>query len=230
MKISLSVIIVLLFVVCSSEAQYEKIVKDRSLAKIQKPPSSKLWFSIKKGMTEKEVLDILGKPISGDNFEVIKKEYPKHHDNFLYSWSYGELNAMGNTGPKISNFSVRFTQGKVEYIDDHFGVKALDPSVKISVPVPLWPESEVIYSHYPRIIDLRWWASVGEGSITYEIQVDHKYMGKWSTTRSTVYKNIQSVSTTLSFTGKQPGRWRIRATNGKDKSKWSKYQMFVFTK
>lgn len=199
-----------------------------AVERVQFHPAFESWSQVSHGMTEKHVIEILGKPKSGSPWDDYKS-FPDS-ENAQYNWNYGSLYPESASDPAVSEFSVTFTQGLVVRKDDPFGGAAIKSSGVPTTPNLFLPEDKTMFDHFPRIIDLRWWASSGSVPITYEVSIEVKYpSGEWGV-EDGLQKHVDGLHVAMSFPGSNQGRWRVRGMNKDGVGEWSEYRSFKFSR
>lgn len=174
-----------------------------------KQPDYTAWQSIKTGMSEAQVIKVLGNP-------RIKLSTDQE-----YIWNYGTVVQMSSTSPSPAQFAVSFDNGKVSQIENPFNGKfSTDGSPTTSSII--YPKSNATFSHLPRNIDLRWYPASGKYPMTYKVEIATSTSSKEETTTQ------PSLTTSIAKAGNV--RWRIKAINNQGESAWSKFHAFRFTK
>ena len=85
------------------------------------PPLEK-WRRVAVGMTERQVLDIIGEPIEKEPSMSLADLLPaSERTRRIYSWKYGELEFPPELFPSPFEFQVYFSRGVVYEIEDPFG-------------------------------------------------------------------------------------------------------------
>lgn len=186
-------------------------------------PVPRNWKLIKTGMSYAEVVRILGEPID-DPFRPKFKEVA--HAYFSYGW----LDLPFIPGPRTYSFLVQFNaQSKVCYIQDPFAGAFSENGIP-SKPIILIPHEGQVFSHFPRIVDVRWHPPAGDYPMKFELQIGHgSQAGEFRDDVANVYDDLDSVYFCCSFVGASPGRVRVRAKNPKGISEWSDFCTFRFT-
>jgi hypothetical protein len=189
----------------------------RTLVESVQPDYSK-WESLEVGMTEVEVKKLLGDPIEKNSFGLI----------------YGRIKFDSPSMPESFEFSVRIREGKALHWGHPFGGK-LSRDGKLTTPMLIYPRDRSKFDHYPRFVDLRWSPSSGKYPIEYDIEVESGHYEVKGKDRKAVFvwTNFQNLVTELpyaafAFGGKNPGRWRVRASNEFGESNWSEWRLFEF--
>lgn len=193
-------------------------------------PDYAKWLQIKVGMTEKEVKQILGTPLSEDRVPpefIFDPQYVK-------LLTYGRIRFNSPSLPGAFEFHVATKLGKVsETIDPFGGVFSTDG--KPTTPSPVAPKDHTVFEYYPRFVDLRWTPSSGEYPIEYVIEVEAGQLEQSADKEKSEYhyyfeerQNSNCPYQAISFVGKNPGRWRVKATNKKGESDWSEWSYFRF--
>jgi hypothetical protein len=106
----------------------------------------------------------------------------------------------------------------------------------LSMPVPLSPADRSVFDHFPRTTTFKWEPSIGDGPITYYLEIQYSWagddadFGSWAEGDHEGGLRITSdTQYTMNFYGAQPGRWRVKATNSCGESIWSPWQYFRYT-
>lgn len=186
-------------------------------------PDSRNWKLIKAGMTYSEVVGILGEPMD-DPFRPKFKEVANAY------FSFGWLDLPFVPRPRTYSFLVQFNaQGKVCYIQDPFAGAFSEDGIP-SKPIILIPQEGQIFSHFPRIVDVRWHPPAGDYPMKFELQIGHgSPAGEFRDEVARAYDDLESVYFCDSFVGACPGRVRVRAKNHKGTGEWSDFRTFRFT-
>ena len=191
-------------------------------------PSFESWSRVTVGMSEGEVIKILGKPLDGSSWDDYKAL--PNSENAQYQWSYGSLYARSDSHPFSSDFDVVFRKGLVVRLSDLFGGSPVRSSGRPQAPKLFIPANNSTFEHFPRILDLRWWASSGNLPITYEVSVEVKYPnGEWGIEKD-LQQRADSLHIAMIFPGANEGRWRVRGLNQDGAGDWSDYSGFKFTR
>jgi len=143
------------------------------------------WSRVKEGMTEAEVLDLLGKPLERDTEEEAIAFMRKEHnlteaqaeafihtggDRYGFVWLYGQIRYESPVIPYPYQFRLIFVQGRVVHKGDPFKGR-LSPDGKPTTPIPILPSHGTLFKYSPRFVDMRWEPSSGEYPMEYEIEV-----------------------------------------------------------
>jgi hypothetical protein len=185
-------------------------------------PNPKNWQRIKKGMSIKEVIYLLGKPL--DDF-LRGGKAKKTKDCYYY---YGYLNLPYIPHPRAYSFLIYFDQkGLVSIKEDPFRGEISENGVPTK-PILISPIGGTLFSHYPRIIDVRWQPPAGEYPMKFEVEIGHgvpdgRYFDEIRE------RDLKSVYYCFSFVGAQPGRLRVRARNSCGIGPWSDFVNFEFS-
>jgi len=107
-----------------------------------------------------------------------------------------------------------------------------------SVPMPSYPQNKSVFNNYPRTTTFYWSGSIGEGPITYTLEVQYSWcagsdeFGSWAEGcyAPLVFGGLTSTQYTFDFVGGQPGRWRVKASNSYGESDWSEWWYFRYTR
>ena len=202
-------------------------------------PDYAKWSQVKEGMTEAEVLDLLGKPleqhteesfVAGQRAEIKIVRYLRSssatHVDF---WTYGQIKYGSPVIPSAYRFVILFDDGRVACKCDPFHGK-LSPDGKPTTPNV--SRSLDRFDHYPRFVDLRWGPSSGEYPMEYEIMVSHadhvideetKRIGSVNWVDATLHSRLPHITVVAETT---LGRWKVKAKNRLGESDWSETQNF----
>lgn len=195
-------------------------------------PDPIAWVKVRPGMSEEDVLKLLGEPI--------KKESPRENTEenqiWLYRWCYGHLPIDVAHVPAHFEFELLLHRGKVCLTVQPFEVN--DPTVLLgprpSLPRMIYPQEGQTFVHYPRIVDFRWQPSVGDYPISYEVEIQAVESAddssapmdvEWRQPLSTRV-DIPYLSTELPGTTRY--RWRVKARNRYGESEWTGFATFTF--
>ena len=190
------------------------------------------WKKIEKGMTEQQVLDLLGEPVQ----RMPREPSPKsriNSDKYWYPWLYGELRFHSDAFPADSPFlfQVRFHKGIVEDCLDPFDHEILDNGHPTTPKSLTPPDRTTFKNNSPRWLDLRWGPVAGEGVITYDVEVNTNiYADELLRMRRDLV--VVSQSTQIPYlpfwASGMPGWWRVRARNHLAASEWIAMQRFSY--
>jgi len=177
------------------------------------------WESVKVGMTEEELKNLLGKPLAnaGDSPGLI----------------FGRIKFASPSMPDSFDFYVLIHEGKVLETGHPFGGD-LSTNGKPTTPVLIYPQDRSKFDHFPRFVDLRWYPSSGKYPMRYAVEVESgNYKVDGNGRRAVVYNNEVEITSELpyaafAFGGKNPGRWRVKAKNALGESNWSEWRLFQF--
>jgi hypothetical protein len=102
----------------------------------------------------------------------------------------------------------------------------------LAVPKQISPPNKSHFTHYPRKLTLRWTAVRGASAYDVEVDcLDCRVKGQWDSQNGSAWKtasNIKSTNYAFTFVGDNQGRWRVRASQGTQKSQWSSWWYFDF--
>ena len=186
------------------------------------------WQQVKIGMHRDDVLRLLGEPLHRQDADPTVSSY---------LWEFGHLEfahpaiPSGGFGFLIS---FEFSTHRVDEVWDPFDGQLSNDGVP-TVPRLVLPHDDSQWNHFPRFLDLRWQPSSGRYPIRYEIEVSvGQDVWEGSDVVSVEYVALPSRTSdvphhTISFVGKQEGRWRVRAENRLGQSEWSEFHHFEFT-
>ncbi|MEP7015639.1 MAG: hypothetical protein ABI925_09375 [Verrucomicrobiota bacterium] len=187
-------------------------------------PNYEAWKLVSNGMTEVEVIQILGKPESGLRLEEMGQDR-----SGTTAWHYWTLYPRSKVFPGGVHFLVWMKEGKVfSKSDPHGGDSSLDG--KPTVPRLCLPQDKTQFTRSEsHIVDLRWLPSAGQCPMIYDVELDLSTQDepggpeRWFTqTHTPADEPYLAVGTG----GVQPHRWRVRARNALGISDWSNYFYF----
>lgn len=186
-------------------------------------PDLNKWSQITNGMSETELIQLLGEPINRINPTT---EYEPDH---LYPLYYGYTSKRSDIFALDLDLKVFIKMGKVAHVEDWFGGVEISRDGLPTIPKLLKPANNIILNHYPRVVDFRWYVASGVYPMRYEVNVDTYYYSseQWSYANS--FKSVKEPYYSYIHAGKNKGRWRVRAINEKGTSEWSEFQYFTFT-
>jgi hypothetical protein len=111
-----------------------------------------------------------------------------------------------------------------------------EEAAALSMPIPLSPADRSVFDHLPRTTTFMWEPSIGDGPITYRLEIQYSWEGDFTEFGSWVEGDYGSgmvitsdTQYTMDFYGAQPGRWRVKAINSCGESIWSPWQYFRYT-
>jgi hypothetical protein len=182
-------------------------------------PDYKRWVSVKVGMNREQVVSLLGKPLRDFYFGGTINE---HH------YIFGYLQMPYSPHPRTHCFMVYFDiDGKVCGKSDPFdGVFSTDG--RPSKPRIIIPTEKQAFTHYPRIVDIRWFPCSGVYPLSYTVEIGTGSKD-WKFMRDEEYdSDLYSPYFVTTHAGTQPGRIRIRGRNSLGYGEWSDYRFFEF--
>ncbi len=125
------------------------------------------WRSLAVGMSETEVMTVMGKPYQKDPRPAAETNSMAVN---LYSWKYGEItfNSFNTKGSYL--YAVIFHDGRVHEISDPWNGKVSSDGGP-TVPELVLPDAGQTLQHYPRFMDFRWRPSSAAYPIEYEVAI-----------------------------------------------------------
>jgi hypothetical protein len=189
-------------------------------------PDYEKWQRVSIGMTEEQVIQLLGEP-EGGGMKV--QDHPDLIQGGTTAWTYWTLFPRSKVFPGGIHFIVWMSKGRVmSKHDPHGGVLSTDG--KPTIPKLMLPQNGTKFGHYTSgPVDLRWLPSAGQLPLSYDVEVDlsaddppEKWFEQNHTTADEPYLAIVAG-------GIQPHRWRVRAKNALGTSGWSEYSYFAIT-
>ncbi len=198
-------------------------------------PDYSKWESVKIGMSEVELTNLLGKPIA--EIEHKHVQVTPSTEGSLRDLFFGRIKFNSPSTPESFDFYVLTHEGKVLQKGHPFGGE-LSRNGKPTTPVLIYPRDRTKFDHVPRFVDLRWQPSSGKYPIEYAVQIQYgQYEGRGANGKAMpVYNDIEDIEdlvcelpyAAFAFKGGQPGRWRVKAKNELGQSEWSEWRTFVF--
>jgi hypothetical protein len=188
-------------------------------------PDYEKWQRVSIGMTEAELIQLLGKPEGGMRVQ----DNPELLQGGVTSWIYWTLFPRSKVFPGGIHFLVFMTQGKVmEKRDPHGGVLSTDG--KPTIPKLLLPQNGVQFRNYSSgMVDLRWRPSAGRLPISYDVELDLSTGEQPESWFEQNHTTAEEPYLAVVAGGIQPHRWRVRAKNALGTSGWSEYFYFAIT-
>lgn len=194
-------------------------------------PEYEKWAAVQIGMSREEVVALLGPPLD-NKYRGGKTWLTDAH------YSYGYLQMPMVPHPRTYEFLVSFdgdgeVDGKIDPFNGRFSADGAPTSPEIIIPT-----DQTIFSHYPRILDCRWYPSSGVYPMTYtfELGVGDSFDPEELPEDFHEEFSDQEIETDLAipffmtgFVGAQSGRFRVKAKNKIGESDWSEYRYFSFT-
>lgn len=130
-------------------------------------PEAAKWRALRTGMTEAEVMALLGQPRWRDARPAATTEPGVIQ---YYAWNYGGLTFQTFNSNGADEYLVYFHEGRVAQIIDPWNGKiSLDG--RPTVPELLLPEAGQKLNHYPRFMDFRWQPASGKYPMEYEVVI-----------------------------------------------------------
>lgn len=219
-------------------------------------PDYDRWQRVAPGMTEKQVIALLGEPLERQSWEsyiasVIAEgytreqanasvEFQKSYAQTLFPWTYGKIQYDSPSMPEVYEFTIAFDEGRVDGKQDPFDGQ-LSRDGKPTTPELILPADNALFDHYPRFLDMRWTPSSGVHPMEYEIEIGTGNPATEIEVMSDVGPVTQALDyevdeilqsrmpyAAMAFYSAGAGRWRVRAKNRLGVSRWSKYRYFEF--
>ena len=203
-------IVLILTLVALSSCRHLAVAPNAQPVTAVEQPDYVAWQAVANGMPELKVLSILGEPVWKEGLNL--------GPNAGYYWNYGTVVPQSAIFPSAYEFRVWFIEGKVfqteDPFDGHFSTNGLP-----TTPTLIYPQDGTVFSHYPRLVDLRWYPSSGHYPMKYKVEIS---------VASEEETTVPFVTSTIG--GANSVRWRVKAINKLGESLWSEYRSFEFTK
>ncbi len=187
-------------------------------------PDYSKWQAVQIGMARTEVIELLGPP-HDDLYRSSAKA--RHDDPYFY---YGFLQMPMLPHPRTYSFLIGFdNQGKVFTKGDPFNGKFSKDGTP-TIPELIIPLNYSVFSHYPRILDIRWFPSSGVYPIEYSVRIELSSPDEpeefWEMETE---HDLPIPFYMTEFCSSSTGRFRVKAKNTVGESDWSDYRYFDFT-
>jgi hypothetical protein len=177
------------------------------------PPDYLRWNWIQPGMTKDRVRELIGSPADGSDD---------------YTWRFGCLWFIEIACEVCMEFVVNFDgDGLVESKLDPFDgdqILTLAPST----PRLILPVAGAVFSHFPRIVDVRWQPPAGEHPMEYEIEV--RICDQAGSMRVIEVESAVNQLRCVCEGALGSGDVRVRAKNAHGSSQWSTPRTFRFVR
>lgn len=216
-------------------------------------PDSAAWAAAtREGLTEAEVLQILGEPIEREHppvrpehmsqeewDSVPASERQWYQDVILadtcYGWRYGRLDFRSPSVPITYDFVIYFRRGRVMMWSSPFD-PPLSRSGVPTAPTPLLPMNQVVFDSRVDVLDFRWGPPAGLYPMTFTLE----FVGGYDTNiegedgeltpKREWFDPERLVSGVPHLAVPNPGfehwRWRLKAHNTLGEGPWSTWQSF----
>lgn len=195
-------------------------------------PDYRKWGEVRAGMTEAEVVRVLGSPIVVD---FVPDDYG-WDPACVKTIAYGHIRFGGALVPGEYRYYIDFQMDKVIRKVDPFGGR-LSPDGRPTTPVMISPPPATEFEHYPRYLDLRWHPSSGAYPITYTVQIasgrraDERLGAPSERQWCDAYELLVDYPyAAVKLANRGRGRWRVRAANRLGTSEWSAWSPFEFSR
>jgi hypothetical protein len=91
------------------------------------------------------------------------------------------------------------------------------------------PQQNSVFSHYPRLLDVRWQPCSGNYPMEYEVEAGISSSNVEQFHDRLTHAGLFSPWCVIQFVGAQPGRVRVRGVNALGPGEWSDFRHFTFT-
>jgi len=186
-------------------------------------PDYSKWDAVEIGMARDEVVELLGPPLE-DEYHGGKVSVSDPY------YTYGYLQMPLLPHPRTYEFEIGFDDNdnvfaKIDPFNGRFSPDGLP-----TVPEMIIPTERAIFSHYPRILDCRWFPSSGVFPITYTVECGFgESFESECFTDEEIESGLEIPFLIATFGGANTGRYRVKAKNELGESDWSDYRYFRFT-
>jgi hypothetical protein len=188
-------------------------------------PDYEKWQAITVGMSRAEVIEILGPPRKDEyapgnsrylNYNFVQLPFCPHSRTYSFSLGFDEnCNVVTITDPFNGYFS---TDGRP------------------TKPKLIIPAEDQVFSHFPRVLDIRWHPVSGVYPVTYSIEFEYFPFPdldgappEFDWQPDCTEADIVAPFFIKNFGGANPGRVRVQAHNEIGDGEWSESRLFRFT-
>jgi hypothetical protein len=181
-------------------------------------PDYQQWQAVQIGMTRAQVVGLLGRPRC-EQFSFPTETYS----------TYGYLQLPFLPFPRAYSFVLGFDEeDRVFTKSDPFG-GVFSPDGRPSKPKIFTPPDRAAFSHYPRLVDMRWYPASGRYPMRYELElgVGREWEGPYCD--HVIESELVAPYHVVSFVADGPGRFRVRGKNALGVGEWSEHRYFDFT-
>lgn len=188
-------------------------------------PDYEKWQEVKVGMRRDEVTELLGQPR--------EDEYLPSNSPYL---NYGYIQLPFVPHPRSYCFSIGLDeQDTVFSIEDPFNGRFSKDGLP-TTPELIMPNHSAVFSHYPRLVDIRWIPVSGIYPVTYCVELGwfpypelNNAPPELNWIDETIESDLVGPYLVTDYCGASPGRIRVKAKNELGESDWSEYHTFRFT-
>jgi hypothetical protein len=175
-------------------------------------PPYHLWKQLKRGLTKAEVKQLLGASV-GDLT-----------DDPNAAIECGIIQNESPVFPESLSFRIWFSNNRVQEFSDPFNGR-FSTNGAPTAPELMVPHDGMVFDHFPRFLDFRWYPASGVYPMNYEVEIQTRMENEW---HSEIVEVLSPYANT-SFMGANEGRWRVRAKNKKGVGEWSGFRRFAFS-
>lgn len=181
------------------------------------------WQAVQIGMTRAEVVAFLGNPLPRS-----RRRGPSLPVEPYVTYGYLKLPMTPDTGRHLFCIGYGPDGRVVSKVDPFGGVFSNDG--RPCEPQIVGPAEGSTFSHYPRLVDMRWHPCSGAYPLRYEVAVafGNPVDERWSLDEVVVH-DLPCPFFIHAFVGAQAGRFRVRGINAVGEGPWSAYRLFHFT-
>jgi hypothetical protein len=204
----------------NDSGRIEELIRHLTVKKYPKRPYTvvqpdyRKWERVQIGMSRAEVIELLGEPIAKYRGASI---FPDSLFGFL------DLPLMPDS--LTYNFTVGFdSEARVFRKSDPFHNQLLSADGLPSKPEIIGPPEGASFTHYPRLLDIRWGPCSGQYPIEYRVEIGLTGSDRYYP----VAIGLLATHWVHQFPGSQPGQVRVRASNELGDGEWSEPRNFRF--
>ncbi|MGA2581636.1 MAG: outer membrane protein assembly factor BamE [Tepidisphaeraceae bacterium] len=181
-------------------------------------PDYEKWQHVSVGMSRSQVTSLLGEPL-------------KRYGSYRISWpyvTYGFLALRNVAGEHTYRFTIGYDKDDRVFLKSDPFQHPLSVDGRPSKPQLILPQDRAQYSHYPRLVDVRWQPCSGQYPIEYTVEVGLSMSHEGNYTDHVSHIGLYPPYCLILFPGSQPGRVRVRGINQIGEGEWSDFRYFTF--
>jgi hypothetical protein len=156
------------------------------------------WSEIQLGMNSQQTRELLGSPDTERSTE--------------WFWSYYPFAFRSTPVNTVFGYELWFnSEGVLEHMQSPFLARSMKGEP--TSPTLITPLEGSLFTHYPRILDVRWWPCDGCQPLKYDLKLYISDQADGPFVELNVFEDIDEPYFCLSFVGDQPGQVSVRSKN-----------------